>query len=303
MTLGQKIKKLRTEKRMTQKELADQLNVTFQTVSKWESDTNEPDISTLKELAKFFGCSINSLLGDEEEEEPKQEAVEEPPVAPTEVITKTVVVHQHELHVCERCNKDIPENDLAMEDICVRPGGRGRSAEYRKAYYHKQCFEELKKEREIKRLKDRAEHASRAKKISFGWGIAGGVVALVVALLVLLLNPSCKEAINPGIAVLLSILAGYGIFSMLYCILTGSYIGDVFIWCAGLSFRAPGIIFTWDIEGFAFLIVMKIFFAILGVVVGILALLFAIAMSAALGMVSFPFVLIHNIHTEYEDAF
>ena len=61
MTLGQKIKKLRTEKGLTQKDLADQLHVTFQTVSKWESGTNEPDIATLKELSKFFGCSFDFL--------------------------------------------------------------------------------------------------------------------------------------------------------------------------------------------------------------------------------------------------
>ena len=55
MTLGQKIKKLRTDKGLTQKDLADQVFVTFQTVSKWEKDENEPDVSTLRLLAKVFG--------------------------------------------------------------------------------------------------------------------------------------------------------------------------------------------------------------------------------------------------------
>ena len=63
MTLGQKIKKLRNEKGLTQKDLADQLHVTFQTVSKWEKDENEPDISTLRELAKLFECSMDSQNG------------------------------------------------------------------------------------------------------------------------------------------------------------------------------------------------------------------------------------------------
>ena len=45
MTIGQKIKKLRLEKKLTQKDVVDQLRVTFQTVSKWEKDENEPDIS------------------------------------------------------------------------------------------------------------------------------------------------------------------------------------------------------------------------------------------------------------------
>lgn len=57
MTFGQKIKKLRTESNLTQKDLADKMNVTFQTVSKWENDTNEPDITNIKELAKIFNCS------------------------------------------------------------------------------------------------------------------------------------------------------------------------------------------------------------------------------------------------------
>ena len=62
MTLGQKIKKLRNDKNLTQKDLADQVHVTFQTVSKWENDENEPDIATLRELSKLFGCTMDYLL-------------------------------------------------------------------------------------------------------------------------------------------------------------------------------------------------------------------------------------------------
>ena len=66
MTLGQKLKRLRTDKNLTQKALADHLHVTFQTVSKWENDENEPDIATLKELAKLYECSLDFLLSEEE---------------------------------------------------------------------------------------------------------------------------------------------------------------------------------------------------------------------------------------------
>lgn len=54
MTLGQKIKKFRNEKKLTQKDIAEQLNVSFQTVSKWENDENEPDIYTLKNYRKYL---------------------------------------------------------------------------------------------------------------------------------------------------------------------------------------------------------------------------------------------------------
>ena len=302
MTLGQKIKKLRIEKGLTQKDLADQVHVTFQTVSKWEKDENEPDVSTLRELAKLFGCSMDYLLSEDETEAP-EEVVEEPVVSPVEPVTKTIIIHQKELHVCERCKKDIPEDELEMEQVCTRPAGRGHSATYRQAYYHKSCLAELRKERAEADRRAKAAKAARSKKLSFGWGIAGGVVALVITLLILLLTPACKEAVHPAIAVLLSILAGYGIFAMLYCIISGSYIGEVFVWCAGLSIKFPGLIFSWDLEGFAWLIAMKILFAVLGFLIGVFALLFAIALSVALGMVSFPFVLIHNVRTGYADAF
>ena len=302
MTLGQKLKKLRTEKGLTQKDLADQLHVTFQTISKWEGDTNEPDIATLKELAKFFGCSFDYLLNDDEVE-PKEEKPE-PVVEVKEVpvIKETIIVHQNEAHVCARCGKDIPEDELVSEDITKkeRHGRTTRTVSVGQTYYHKSCLEEVKKERAEAAHRAKIARASSSKKKCFGWGIAAGVTALGIALAVFLTH---TDAVHPALGVLFSVLIAYGMFAMIYCILSGSYIGDVFVWCAGLSIRFPGLIFTWDLEGFAWLIAMKILFAILGFLIGVFALLFAIVLSAALGGISFPFILIHNIRTDYEDAF
>ena len=303
MTLGQKIKKLRTEKGLTQKDLADQLHVTFQTVSKWEGGTNEPDIATLKELSRFFGCSFDYLLNDDEET-PKDEEKPEPEVVVKEVpvIKETIIVHQNEAHVCARCGEDIPEDELVSEDVTKkeRRGRHTRTVSIGQTYYHKHCLEEVKKEREEAARRAKLAKASSSKKKCFGWGIAAGVVALGIALAIFLCN---TQYVHPALGVLYSVLIGYGIFAMIYCILSGSYIGDVFVWCASLSIKFPGLIFTWDLEGFAWLIAMKILFAILGFLIGVFALLFAIVFSAALGTVSFPFVLIHNIRTDYEDAF
>ena len=47
---------------------------------------------------------------------------------------------------------------------------------------------------------------------------------------------------------------------------------------------------------------MKVLFAILGFLIGVFALIFATVLSATLGGISFPFVLMHNIHTDYEDT-
>lgn len=56
------IKKLRKEKGMTQKELADFLHITDRAVSKWERGLCAPDISLLEPLAEILGISIAELI-------------------------------------------------------------------------------------------------------------------------------------------------------------------------------------------------------------------------------------------------
>ena len=300
MTLGQKLKNLRSEKGITQKELADQLHVTFQTVSKWENDENEPDISTLKELSKLYGCSIDNLVNEDR----NNSFVESNTNADTtmENANKTIIIHQKELHCCHRCEKDIPEDELYVEHL-TRTERQGKSTITVPAgdvFYHKDCWEEVLKEREEKERKKKAGIAHKNKTRSFGWGIAAGAIAFVIALLITIFGSG--GAIHPAIGVLISTVVSYQIFAMIYCILSGSYISDVFFWCAGLSIKFPGLIFSWSIEGFIWLIGMKILFAVLGFLIGVLALIFATILSSILGGISFPFVLIHNIRTEFQES-
>lgn len=51
--IGENIKKLRKAKRMTQKEVANQLNVTPQTISKWERNISYPDLDMLVKLSQL----------------------------------------------------------------------------------------------------------------------------------------------------------------------------------------------------------------------------------------------------------
>ena len=62
MKLGENIRALRLRKRLTQEQVAQQLGVTYQAVSKWENGTNTPDIALLPEIAAFFGVTIDALF-------------------------------------------------------------------------------------------------------------------------------------------------------------------------------------------------------------------------------------------------
>lgn len=61
-SMGQIINSLRREKGMTQKELADMLNITDKAVSKWERDAACPDTLTIPKLAEILGISIEELM-------------------------------------------------------------------------------------------------------------------------------------------------------------------------------------------------------------------------------------------------
>ena len=63
--IGRKIAELRKQKSMTQMELADRMNISYQAVSNWERGNTMPDISKLPELAEIFGVSMEEILCDE----------------------------------------------------------------------------------------------------------------------------------------------------------------------------------------------------------------------------------------------
>ena len=64
-TLGKRIAENRKRMKLTQEQLAEQLGVTAQAVSKWENDQSCPDIAMLPHLAEIFGISTDELLGRE----------------------------------------------------------------------------------------------------------------------------------------------------------------------------------------------------------------------------------------------
>lgn len=60
--MGEIISTLRKENGMTQKQLADMLNITDKAVSKWERDIAWPDTQTIPKLAEILGVSVEELM-------------------------------------------------------------------------------------------------------------------------------------------------------------------------------------------------------------------------------------------------
>lgn len=69
---GKFIKDIRKKYNLTQKQLADKYNVTYQAVSKWENGLNMPDTFLMKQMSKDFGISIDELLDGKYNESKKK---------------------------------------------------------------------------------------------------------------------------------------------------------------------------------------------------------------------------------------
>jgi transcriptional regulator with XRE-family HTH domain len=62
LPIGDNIKKLRNEQQVTQEQLAEHLNISYQAISKWENNITVPDVSLLPLIAEYFEVSIDELF-------------------------------------------------------------------------------------------------------------------------------------------------------------------------------------------------------------------------------------------------
>ena len=67
--IGEFLKTLRKEKDLTQEELADKMNVSRRTVSRWETGSNLPDLSILVELADLYDVDMREIFNGERKNE------------------------------------------------------------------------------------------------------------------------------------------------------------------------------------------------------------------------------------------
>ncbi len=419
MSLGEKIRKLRLSKDITQKELADKLNVSFQTVSKWENNINEPDLGSLKKLSNIFNCPINYFFEDDEEkinnslkevskekeEEIKEEKKEEINKSKRKeyvflkededldsngnVIKKEKVEEEkkefkvnevedysntgiknlneyqekEEITLIKKKNEDEALAKVGYCSICLKPvfndsdyyeskkiDSNGKienqiicydcynkkkirtsksvgkckdcdidlytSDEYYKVNRNNEdillcekCFNEYLKTKPIEKgsnntpraksknvqnKKKYEYHAPRNDETIIKWSLILGFIALAITLGVSIYK---YDVVGLGLTIGLPILFGYMVLSTIYCLFSDSYISEVFMNLASKVVHFPGLIFTFDLDGIAWLIGMKILFAVIGFLAGLAFILFATFIAIALSFVSyFPLLAYNKTH-------
>ena len=142
--LGENIARLRKEKGMTQEDLARELNISYQAVSKWENGVSSPDISNIKLLAQFFGVSIDMLFGLELLPQREAETPAPPAKDETEEIAQPIEASPCRSASCDDDDSFLPWDDdntlravlfrgrqlVSAEEIERKLFGRGVTLEY-----------------------------------------------------------------------------------------------------------------------------------------------------------------------------
>lgn len=275
MTLGNLLASKRKLANMTQQQVGDALNVSPQAVSKWENDLAQPDLSSLKRLAELYGVPVSQLIDAADEQEPEAPAPEptpEPAPAPQPTVTYIEVPQKPVLAVCEDCNKPLYEGKEIVRGTRTHVSGRSRtSVPY---VICTKCNQKRKK----KSAEIEMAEAKKDKKLAIIWGI---IFALIVGV-GLFFVPQIR---------FWSILLGFCTFCLTGCVfIDESFVGDMWLNMISWSFHAPGVIFTFDLDGVIWLIAVKILFWIIGVLFAILAFLFG----TAVGFVFAPFAVIYD---------
>jgi len=272
--IGENIKRLRTQKGLTQKGLADQLFVTAQAVSRWENGEVEPSIVTISQMSKIFEVSTDEILGVESTPKPKE----------PEVVTRTEYVVRETppvLGVCETCNKPIYDpNEIVRFSYNASKGHSGGSH-----VYCKKCVDE-RNEREKQRHIDKS--ISR-RRTSF---VLGGLAAAVCIAL------GIVAGIQTGKFVDVLPWLGIGIAAFTYiscCLLANNFIGEMTLTIFSWGFvKMPGLIFELDLDGIVWLLTVKLLFWIAGIALALAFGLLGIILGGALSLFVYPFAIKKN---------
>ena len=95
MTLGESITCLRTQKGWSQGDLADALDVSRQSISKWETDTSVPELEKLIWLSELFGVTLDALVRGEQAETQMENAAHAAPPQSAPTSPAPAVSHTH----------------------------------------------------------------------------------------------------------------------------------------------------------------------------------------------------------------
>ena len=270
-TIGKRIASLRKADGMTQAELSDRLNVTYQAVSKWERDESLPDLERLREIAHIFNVPF-SYFDDGKLPEPEK-VQESAAAAATPVQEPAPVLYG----VCTVCGKSIYNtNDVAQTSpalVCKECNDRKIAKAVKEADDMRR-----RKEADENYAKLSAKHTRNKGLITAG-AICGALLIMVI--IGLIMDPTDVGETIGGYCILTLFL-----FPFISQLFWHGFIVDVCL-CGGKMLGGIGVIFSLDLEGIIFLIAFKLIFFLIRIAFFLLTLIFFVLVAMFLSPFTF----------------
>lgn len=289
MDLSKSIKKYRTEKNMTQKDLANILNVTPQAVSRWEAGEVEPSIDTLKQMATIFECSLDDLFGFDSKSK-------ETPVVQTIVQEKIVYSQPKEIAgICDCCKKPYYDRQelVRINYVSHHRNGRSTITKDETTLLCKSCLKNKKQsiQKEIDNREEKRKHDIKVRRIhSFVWPTLI-LIGLLIGSIMAFVN---KEQSTGVITLILGILL---FFLTSVMIMNNTFIPDVCLEIASFGFvKMPGIIFGLSLDGIIWLITVKLLFAIISILLALASIVLAVVIAGGLSIFVYPLALYRSFN-------
>lgn len=200
MSLGENINRLRREKLMSQIDLADALDVSRQSVSKWESDSSTPELEKLLAMSELFGVSLDELVKGEKPAEKTQEEKTETP-AGSYCLILTENIHDKDImlrllqedfnyseEIAQRLIDTAPsviKRDLSYQDASTMSRELSEVA-WLKILHDEDAWNPVKvREGESVSPTDTTPTQGEADSIGFGGTVLAVVVGVVLAVIIL----------------------------------------------------------------------------------------------------------------------
>ncbi len=267
---------------MTQAQLGAALNVSPQAVSKWELDSAEPDLTTLKQICTLFDISTDEILGvtvsakTETTETPEPTATVDHEKIAQEVAgsLQSALSEKEEdktIGFCKECGKVVTKKTAGMTSprvICKNClSAKNAAAQERHDA----------KVRDLKKIRNR----------SLIWSSVVAAIVLAVNIYVLQ-DEQFKNDLYYMIPML--IIFTYGIFAMVSeCIIGEGPVADILLWFITRPIKFPVFIFDWDIDGILLSLAVKIVCGILAFLLGVLLFFLGVLFGSIVAIFTYPF--------------
>lgn len=275
MNVGSKIKEYRMKKGLTQKDLADELHVTYQAVSKWENDSAEPSFDMLKQMCDIFECTIDDLFGTKKD-------------------TADIVEEKIVYGICDQCGKHIIKEDEVFRIEETKKGVKDN-----KEYIETTTKTLCKECNEIWQLTEgkKIEKAEKEKKDNIkSKRIASFVIPSAVFILFIIVAISEFVAGNAGDGCYAIALAVLGFTFAGTLILNNTFLPDLWLTIASWGFvKMPGVIFSLDLGGLIFLVVVKVLLFLLSLIFVLFAMFCATIIALVVSIFVYPYALYKNL--------